>query len=190
MKKILCILILCVSMLSLGACGKSEDIEFYRANMEQFFSNVKTIDEMINGINVNEEGYEDKLLDYLDKLNSSFKQMATLEVPTSLVGVKELAEDASLNMITAVDKFHVAYEGEEYDSAMEYEAYQYYAKANKELQYIIRILHGEKFEDVVGINSSEEQNAESGTGTVGEQYEETENVEETESIVETESIEE
>lgn len=151
MKKYLLICLIGIMLLVMGGCSGREDIDYYKANMEQFFKNIETLDGLINNIDVSQPDYTDTLLGYLDQVDKSFGQMATLEVPTTFVGVKELAVDASENMSVAVEKYHSAYEGEEFDTTLEYEAFQYYSKANREIHYIIRILQGEKFEDVVGI---------------------------------------
>ena len=151
MKRFIILCLLGIMLLVLGGCSGKEEVDFYKANMEQFFKNVETLDGLINDIDITKPDYSDTLLGYLDQLDKSFEQMSSLEVPKTFVGVKELAVDASENMSTAVQKYHLAYEGEEFDTTLEYEAFQNYSKANKELHYIIRILQGEKFEDVVGI---------------------------------------
>ena len=79
----------------------------------------------------------------LDSMDTSFQQMAALEVPDCFPGVEELADDASMYMSEAVSYYHMAYEGGGFDASLEDVAMQNYAFANTRLQYIISILHGD-----------------------------------------------
>ena len=129
--------------LFLTGCGKDKAVEAYRANMTQFFENVQTINDAINQLDPNDENIGDQLLPLLDSLDKSFSQMASLEVPDGFPGVADLATDASKYMTEAVSYYHQAYNGEEYDKTSADIAYQNYQFANKRLQYIVQILHGD-----------------------------------------------
>ena len=132
----------------LSGCGKNPEIENYKANMNQFFENIKTYDSAINGIDPNSETAVSDLLTLLDSMDNSFAQMASLEVPEGFPGVSELAVDASMYMSEAVSYFHQAYEGESFDASLEDIARQNYKFANVRLQYISTILHGNIPEEI------------------------------------------
>lgn len=135
-------------ILFLTGCGKDKAVETYRTNMTQFFENVQTINDAINQLDPNDENIGDQLLPLLDSLDKSFSQMASLEVPDGFPGVKDLATDASKYMTEAVSYYHQAYNGEEYDKTSADIAYQNYQFANKRLQYIVQILHGDIPEEI------------------------------------------
>lgn len=133
--------------LTLTGCGKDTELENYKANMNQFFENIKVIDSSINGIDPNSETAVSDLLSLLDSMNTSFEQMASLSVPSGFPGVEELADEASEYMAEAVSYYHQAYEGE-YDAALADVAYQNYERANVRFQYIVSILHGDIPEEI------------------------------------------
>ena len=137
------IYLLFICMLCLTGCGQDEALEIYKADMETFFSNISEINDNMNSIDVSEDGYVTRILEYLDELDEEVAWMAELEVPEEFSAVDSLADEASENMAQAVSYYHVAYEGEEYDANMEEAAHEYYNRANTIIQYIITILHGE-----------------------------------------------
>lgn len=154
--------LLCLFLiLCLTGCGKKDAaLESYRTNMEQFFENVKILDSSINAIDPDSESATADLLYLLDAMDTSFAQMALLEVPDSFPGVEELADQASENMSQAVSYYHQAYDGE-FDASAENVAYQYYERANLRFQYIASILHGDIPEEIyVDEDASEETPAE------------------------------
>ncbi len=134
-------------LVSLTGCGSDAGIETYKANMNQFFENVEIYDASINAIDPNSETATSDLLTLLDSMNTTFAQMATLEVPEGFPGVEQLADEASLYMSDAVSCYHQAYD-DEYDAVMEDVAYQYYQQANLRFQYIVSILHGDIPEEI------------------------------------------
>lgn len=139
----------------LTACGKNDELENYKANMNQFFENIRIIDSSINAIDPNSETSTAELLALLDSMDTSFAQMAALEVPEGFPGVDELASDASAYMSEAVSYYHQAYDGE-YDAAYESVAYQNYEQANIRFQYIVSIIHGNIPEEIFTYDDGEE----------------------------------
>ena len=134
---------------TLTGCGKEDELENYKANMNQFFENVRVFDAPINAIeNPESDQAVSELLTLLDSMDTSFQQMAALEVPDCFPGVEELADDASMYMSEAVSYYHMAYEGGGFDASLEDVAMQNYAFANTRLQYIISILHGDIPEEI------------------------------------------
>ena len=138
---------LCFAFLLTG-CGNKEALEAYKANMNQFFENIKVFDSSINAIDPESDTAVSELLSLLDSMDKSFSQMASLEVPDGFPGVEQLADEASEYMTEAVSYYHQAFEGEEYDSVLADVAKQNYDRANVRLQYIVSILHGDIPEEI------------------------------------------
>lgn len=147
MKKLLNLTLITLLLFLLTGCGKNTELENYKANMNQFFENVKIFDASINAIDPNSETAVSELLALLDSMNTSFAQMASLEVPEGFPGVDQLADEASSYMAEAVSYFHQAYDGE-YNPSLEDVARQNYERANVRLQYILSILHGDIPEEI------------------------------------------
>ena len=137
------IMILSFSLLFTGCSKKNQELENYKANMNQFFENIKVYNDSINSIDPQSDTAVSDLLALLDSMDTSFAQMASLTVPDGFPGVDQLAAEASENMSQAVSYYHQAFEGEEYDASLADVAKQYYDRANVRLQYIVSILHGD-----------------------------------------------
>lgn len=152
-RKFIIAVILIVTLLCGCSSSPDEVIAEYKENMQQFFNNVSELNTQINQIDTENYNFDTELTSLLDSLNSQFNSMSQFNVPQEFAGVKELSEDAAKNMNEAVRLYHLAFDYDSFDSDSEYTASQYYQKANKELKYIIRILHGEKYEDIININS-------------------------------------
>lgn len=159
----------------LTGCGEDAELENYKANMNQFFENVRIFDSSINAIDPQSETSVADLLALLDSMDTSFQQMASLEVPDGFPGVAELAGEASMYMSEAVSYYHMAYEGEEFDASLEDVARQNYEFANVRFQYIVSILHGDIPEEIFtyedqgeGASGSEDASAPEGNSSEGE----------------------
>lgn len=142
------IMILSFSLLFTGCDKKNQELENYKANMNQFFENIKVYNDSINSIDPKSDTAVSDLLALLDSMDTSFAQMASLTVPDGFPGVDQLAAEASENMSQAVSYYHQAFEGEEYDASLADVAKQYYDRANVRLQYIVSILHGDIPEEI------------------------------------------
>ncbi len=141
------VMIACFSLLLTG-CGNNKELDAYKANMNQFFENIKTYNSSINALNPESETAVSDLLALLDSMDKSFAQMASLEVPDGFPGVDQLADEASEYMTEAVSYYHQAFEGEEYDASLADVAKQNYDRANLRIQYIVSILHGDIPEEI------------------------------------------
>ncbi len=141
------LLLLFLTAITLNGCGRDTELENYKANMNQFFENIRVFHESINAIDPNSETAVSELLRLLDSMNTSFAQMASLEVPDGFPGVEQLADEASEYMNTAVSYYHQAYDGE-YNANLEDAARQNYERANVRFQYIVSILHGNIPEEI------------------------------------------
>ena len=135
-------------LLMLGGCGNKEALDTYKANMNQFFENIKAFDASINAIDPESATAVSELLTLLDSMDRSFAQMASLEVPDGFPGVEQLADEASEYMSEAVSYYHQAFEGEAYDPSLADVAKQNYDRANLRIQYIVSILHGDIPEEI------------------------------------------
>ena len=168
---------LLASAFILCACGSDKNIASYKANMEQFFENIDTINESINSIDPESDNATETLLSYLDLLDKSCAQMATLEVPEKLDGLQDVAAKVSEDMTQAVALYHTAYDGE-YNEDAETRAYEMYSKANSELKYIVKVLHGETSSESTssddtntnGTDSQTQTNTSSEEGFVEDDY--------------------
>lgn len=149
---------LCLFVMT-GCGNKDAELENYKANMNQFFENVRLFDSSINAIDPDSETAVSELLAWLDSMDTSFAQMASLEVPDGFPGVEELADEASSCMSEAVSYYHLAYEGE-YNASYEEAARQNYARANEMLQYIVSIFHGDIPEEIYTYNDGDEETSE------------------------------
>ena len=151
--------LLCLILLTLTGCGKDAKIQNYKANMNQFFENIRIFDSSINAIDPNSETATTELLSLLDSMDTSFSQMASLDVPDAFPGVADLATQASEYMSEAVSYYHQAYDGE-YDATMEDVARQNYERANLRIQYIVSILHGNIPEEIYTYDDGDSSEAE------------------------------
>ena len=147
----------------LTGCGKDAELENYKANMNQFFENVRIFDSSINALDPQSETSVTELLSLLDSMDTSFQQMASLEVPDGFPGVADLATEASEYMSEAVSLYHQAYEGESFNASLEDAARQNYECANIRLQYIISILHGNIPEEIFTYEDDDTAAGETGT---------------------------
>lgn len=147
LKKIIACTLGILIVISAG-CGKNDELEAYKTNMNQFFENLKIFHSSINAIDPDSETAPSELLTLLDSMEKSFTQMASLEVPQGFPGVEQLADEASEYMTEAVSCYHQAFEGETFDAVMADVAKQNYDRANLRIQYILSILHGDLPEDI------------------------------------------
>lgn len=143
-------LLLCACLISIGICGcsKTDDTaSAYRKNMNEFFDNVSSINESINQIDSNSENYEEEIINKLYELDTEFSKMATYEVPAEFPYVQQLSTNAATNMSRSLTYYRMVF-SDGYSEENEQLATAYYEEANKNLKYIIRILHGESYEDI------------------------------------------
>lgn len=139
--KILCICLFLA--LFFTACGEDEKLTAYMEDMNTFFSRAAEYNEKMNAIDRDSDTALLELLGYLDALEEDIAWMAELEVPEQFSAAESLADEAAENMKQAVELFHRACEGEEFDDATAQAAIEYYNRTNIRIQYIITILHGE-----------------------------------------------
>lgn len=158
--------------LFLTACGEDEALNAYLEDMNTFFSKAAEYNEKMNAIDRESDTAVLELLGYLDALEEDISWMAELEVPEQFSAVESLADEAAENMKQAVELFHKACEGEQFDDSTAQAAIEYYNRTNIRIQYIITILHGE-IPEGEGVTYTEE-NALLGGGYLNTQEENSE----------------
>lgn len=154
-KKTITLLLATCFALSVTGCGENKDLTKYRKEMDEFFADIEIIHNKMNTIDAESEEALDELFECLDDLDSEFKAMAKIEVPEEFSSLESLADEASENMSLAVENYHDAYSKDSYNEYTAATADEYYARANKRLQYMIDILHG-KMPEGDGVTITEE----------------------------------
>lgn len=141
-KKLLTLLLTSCLALSVTGCGEDKELAKYKDQMDNFFTEVEVIHNKMNTIDPESDTALDELFECLDELDTQFAAMAKLDVPEEFISLETLADEASENMSLAVENYHDAYSADSYNEYTAATADEYYARANKRLQYMIDILHG------------------------------------------------
>lgn len=144
-----CMLLLSVLSLSflLGGCGEDAELTKFKNEMDHHCSQIADIDNGINNIDSQSETAKEELLQYLGQLDTSFQDLASMDVPEEFEYIEELAADASEYMTEAVSLYQEAYSSNSYNEYTAAYAKEYYERACLRLNYIITFLHGEIPED-------------------------------------------
>ncbi len=135
---------LCFFGTALTGCGKKADpaLDEYKENMTVFYDKLSGYDREINAIDPDSESAKNDLLDILDNMNDSYKDMAALTVPEEFSGIAEISVEAAEYMDKANEFYHMAYDNE-FDEDSEMLASQYYQRANDRVLIMLQVLHGE-----------------------------------------------
>ncbi|MCR5210416.1 MAG: hypothetical protein K6C99_09420 [Lachnospiraceae bacterium] len=138
---------LIICCISLSACsGKSDKVtEDYVQNMQTFSSNVEILSVSINAIDASSETASSDLLTYLDYMDQTFAQMASLEVPGDLPDAAVLADNAAAAMHESVSLYHEVYGAETYDGDLELKAKAKYDHAFSCVAELGRLLRNEEY---------------------------------------------
>jgi len=151
------VLILAISVFTVTGCkgnntDKHEELSSFRLRVDEFCDSIYRIDNNINEIDTESEGYTDVLIQNLDALETNFKIFADMDFPSDYDYLEGLADEASSYMNTAVASFHDLFENNYTEEAM-VEKYNYanenYERAYKRIKIIITFLNGETSEDVM-----------------------------------------
>ncbi len=147
--KIFTVLALTMCFLSgCGAKGSSALVNEYKTSMEKFFDGLKTVDADINKINPDDQDAINKLFEQFDTMDKAYASMAELTVPTEGVPetfayISELSKSASEYMTQANGYLHDSFAESSYNEHTLEAAMECYKRANKRVQFIITLLHGE-----------------------------------------------
>lgn len=155
-KKCLTLLFLFSFAASLAACGNKVDntkeLEAYKTSMDLFFNNLSSIDKEINAIDPDDQNSCSDLLKSFDKLEAEFTKLSELTVPTQNVPqtfgyISELSKQASDYMTQANDYMKDAFQDSAYNENVYDAGMECYKRANKRVQFIVSLLHGEYPQD-------------------------------------------
>ena len=147
--KIFAVLALTMCFLSgCGAKGSTALVNEYKTSMEKFFDGLKTVDADINKINPDDQDAINKLFEQFDTMDKAYASMAELTVPTDGVPetfayIPELSKSASEYMTQANGYLHDSFAESSYNEHTLEAAMECYKRANKRVQFIITLLHGE-----------------------------------------------
>ena len=147
--KIIAVLALTMCFLSgCGAKGSSALVNEYKTSMEKFFDGLKTVDADINKMNTDDQDAINKLFEQFDTMDKAYASMAELTVPTEGVPetfayIPELSKSASEYMTQANGYLHDSFAESSYNEHTLEAAMECYKRANKRVQFIITLLHGE-----------------------------------------------
>lgn len=129
---------------SLAACGSNPEITQFKTEMDEFCSSVAEINESINNIDAEADNAAALALDYLDKLDKQFQDLAEMDFPKEYDYLEEIADEAGEYMKEAVESYHAAYADDGYDEETAAYARENSARAFKRVQVILDILHGKE----------------------------------------------
>ena len=83
-------------------CGSNKELEDYKTDMETFYNDISTYNDIINSINIESESAVEELLSALDTIEERIVWMASLSVPKKFSSIESIAADVQQNMTTAV----------------------------------------------------------------------------------------
>lgn len=130
-------------ILSLSACGTDPEVTQFKKEVDSFCTSVAELHESINGIDADSDDASALALAYLDQLDRQFQDFAALDFPEEYEYLESLADEAGNYMKEAVNSYHEAYEGEDYNEDTAAYARENSARALKRVQIIMSILRGE-----------------------------------------------
>lgn len=144
MKRNVLLLLCIVCIASLSACGKKDEaLEKYFDEMNSFTDEVTSIKESMELVDTSNSESVTEMLLLLDDMESQFKILSDMEVPSQFAGNENLADEAYDYMHTAVGMYHEFYDDPESSMSIAEAAAENYARAMKRLEYISVFLKGE-----------------------------------------------
>lgn len=132
-----------LAAVALAACGTDPEITQFKKEVDTFCASVAELHESINGIDAQADDAAALALAYLDQLDKQFQDFAELDFPEEYNYLESLADEAGDYMKEAVNSYHEAYEGENYNEDIAAYARENSARALKRVQIILSILRGE-----------------------------------------------
>lgn len=146
---------LTVILLSLGliattfsGCAKADDpYAGYKKEMNNFFEAVTKINDEMNALDPEDDQAVEQLFAYLEELEEQFKYFSEIEVPDEFKVTEELADGAYDYMVEANGYFKDSFSENSFNEYTLEAAMECYQRANKRMQYVIDIIHGQLPED-------------------------------------------
>ena len=142
-KKFIIITTLLSCVMIFAGCGEKEELTAFKENMNDFYTEVSSIETSIASIDESSEDAVSTLLINLEQMSVHFQQLAELEVPEEFISVEDLADDASEYMYEAVRLYSEAYEEDYISDSLIQAAAENYDSAMKRINYIAVLLQGE-----------------------------------------------
>lgn len=146
--------VICAALLitSLAACGGNTSADApqssqYKNQLNNFFDSITTINNEINELNPEDSDSISELFVYLDELEEQFKYFADIDVPADYKVTESLADEAYDYMVQANDYFEMSFADGAYNEYTYAAGMECYRRANKRVQYVISIIHGQLPED-------------------------------------------
>lgn len=128
-------------------CGEDKELTRFKKDIDDFCTNISTLDTAINSIDAESEYATQELLGYLDELDLEFQHLAEIDFPAEFDYLEDLAQESSDYMTEAVIYYHEAYSNQSYNENTAEYAHANYSRAYKRVQIIITFLHGEEPDD-------------------------------------------
>ena len=140
--------ILCVAALTalfLASCGKKEDESalLLGKNLDVFTSNINLLSVSINSLDPSNADSSKKLLTYIDSMEKSFNELASLPAPETYPDTRLYTEPAALYMSAAAAELHEVYGSAEYDETLSGSAMEKYYYAFECLDALGNYLEGQ-----------------------------------------------
>lgn len=150
--KLLLSILALVTAFSIIACGTAttttvQTSSQYKNQLNNFFDSVTKLDAEINALDPSDSDSFSELFVYLEELEEQFKYFAEIEVPSDYKVTESLADEAYDYMVQANEYFKMSFEDGAYNEYTYAAGLECYKRANKRVQYIISIIHGELPED-------------------------------------------
>lgn len=149
-KKIALFFVIVLSLSLITACGKKDPDKKsdFENQINNFTRKLNDMDLYINSIDTDVEGYEQNLLDYLDELLITFKNLKSYEEPIEYIYYDDLVNAACFFMEKSNSYFHKALE-ETYNANFYEAAIRFYDEAFENVHYIGYMLNGYDVSEVV-----------------------------------------
>lgn len=150
--KLFATLLLATAMTFTCACAQetvtSVSGNTYEEQMSSFFDNLVTLNDEINALDPDDADSVDTLFSYLSEMEEQYKELSEIEVPEEYIATESLADEAYTYMQKANEYFTAAFDEEgTYNQSTYDAAIECYNRANKRVQYIIDLIHGELPDD-------------------------------------------
>jgi uncharacterized lipoprotein YehR (DUF1307 family) len=141
-QKIIMLFLAFILIFSLTACGNNT-LATYEINMTEFLKDITNVDNQMNKIDPDSEDAIKEMLECMDAMNKTFKELAEIKVPKEFTSIETLADEAAEYMDMALENYTQAFANPaSYDVAKGDLANQYFKRALKRKEYIAIILQG------------------------------------------------
>lgn len=148
-KTCLSAIVMALSISLLSGCGdvSTEDYSDYKNQMNNFFESVVKLDEEMNALDTDNGDNIEDLFILLDQVEEQFKYFADIEVPDEFKVTESLADEAYDYMKEANNYYRQSFSENSFNENTLEAANECYARANKRMQYVIDIIHGQLPDD-------------------------------------------